>query len=273
MLAHLQRPIGDRAESHALQPDDRVADGLAHVAHLAGAPLVQRDRHQRLVLARAEPGVDEADDGGRRPPAPECHPAAQPLEGALVGHAAYAGVVLALDLVTRVQQARGEVAVVGEQQQALGVVVEAAYRIDVLVHVRQQVQDRGPLLGVLPRRHVAARLVEEDVAVARGDAHALAVDANVVSGRVGPRAQLAHRLAVHRHPALQDQRFGGAPGCHTGGGEDLLEAVTGEMLAHRGSKNTEDRGQKTESRIKKPEGVSPARTPNPEPRVPAMFTS
>jgi hypothetical protein len=211
MLAHLQRPIGDRAEPHALQPDDRVADGLAHVAHLARAPLVQGDRHQRLVLARPETGVDEADDGGRRATALECHPAAQPLEGALVRYAAHAGVVFALDLVARVQQARGEVAVVGQQQQALRVVVEAAHRVDVLVHLRQQVEDRRPLLGILPGRHVAARLVEQDVTVARGDPHALAVDAYVVARRFGPRAQFEDGDAVHRHPAVQDQRFSGAP--------------------------------------------------------------
>ena len=235
MLAHLQRPIGDRAEPHALQPHHRVADGVAHVAHLARAPLVQRDRHQRLVLARAEPGLDEADDGGRRPPALEGHAAAQPIEGALLGHAAHAGVVLALDLVARVQQTRGEVPVVGEQQQALRVVVEAAHRVDVLAHLRQQVEHRRPLLRVLPRGHVAARLVEEDVAVARGDAHALAVDADVVMRRVGPRAQFEHGGAVHRHAPLQDQLFSGAPRGDAGRGEDLLQTVAGWRGLHLSS--------------------------------------
>ena len=136
MLANLERPVDDRAEPHALQPHHRVADGVAHVADLARAPLMQRDRHQRLILACAEPGLDEADDGGRRPPALEGHAAAQPIEGALLGYAAHARVVLALDLVARVQQTRGEVPVVGEQQQALRVVVEAAHRVDVLAHLR-----------------------------------------------------------------------------------------------------------------------------------------
>jgi hypothetical protein len=57
------------------------------------------------------------------------------------------------------------------------------------------------------------------------------------------------------------------------------------LLAHCGSKNTEDRGRKTESRSQTPDARSQtpdarrrricttARTPNPEARVPAWFTS
>jgi hypothetical protein len=227
MLAHLERSIGDRAEPHALQPHHRVADGVAHVAHLPRAPLVQRNRHERLVLARAEAGLDQPHHGGRGPAAPNHHAAPQPLERAVVGHAADACGVLALDLVARVQQARREVAVVGEQQQAFRVVVEPAHRVDVLPHAWQQVEDGRPALRVLPRRHVATRLVEQDVAVARGHAHALAVDADVVAGRIGSRAQLEHGDAVHRHPAVHDQRFRRAPRGDAGGGENLLEAIAG----------------------------------------------
>jgi hypothetical protein len=211
MFADLEYPVDDRAEPHALQPHDRMAHGVAHVADLPRPPLVKRDRHQRLIPARTEARVDETDHGGRRAPALDGHAAAQPLEGVVAGHAAHPGVVLAFHLVARVQQAGREVAVVGQQQQALRVVVETAHRVDVLAHVRQQVEDGRPLLGVLPGRHVAARLVEQDVPVARGDADTLAVHADVVVRRVGPRAEFPDGHAVDRHAAVQDKRFGGAP--------------------------------------------------------------
>jgi len=223
VFAHLERAVGDRAEPHPLQPHHRVADGVAHVAHLPRAPLVQRDRDQRLVLACAQAAVDQPHGGRRRPPAPDRHAAPQPLERALVGHAAHPRVVLALDLVARVQQSRCQLAVVGEQQQAFRVVVEPAHRVDVLPDLGQQVEHRRPALRVLPRRHVAARLVEEEIPVARRHAHALAVDADVVVRRIGPRAELEDGDPVHRHAAVEDQRFRRAPRGDAGGGEDLLQ--------------------------------------------------
>jgi len=113
MLADLERAIDDRPEPHALQPHHGVADGLAHVADLPCAAFVQGDRHQRLIFARAQAGLDQPHRGGRGPAAPNHHAAPQPLERAVVGHAAHACVVLAFDLVARVQQARREVPVVG----------------------------------------------------------------------------------------------------------------------------------------------------------------
>jgi hypothetical protein len=232
VLAHLQRAIGNRAEAHAFQTDDGMSDRVAHVPDLPGAPLVQRDRHERLILARAQAGVDQPHHGRRGAAALDHHAAPQPLEGALVRHAPHSRAVLALDLLARVQQARRQVPVVGEQQQALRVVVEPAHRIDVLPHLGQQVEDRRPALGVLPRRHVAARLVEQDVAVPGGCAHALAVDADVVAGRIGSRAKFEDGDAVHHDPSGHNQRLRGSPRRDTGGGEDLLKAVAAGVCVH-----------------------------------------
>ena len=272
MFTDLERAVDDRSEPHALQPHHRVAHRIAHVADLTRPPLVQRDRHQRLVLACAEARVDETDHGGRRAASLDGHAAAQPLEGIVAGHAAHPGVVLAFHLVARVQQAGREVAVVGEQQQALRVVVEAAHRVDVLAHVGQQVEDGWPLLGVLPRRHVAARLVEQDVPVARGDADTLTVHADVVVCGVGPRAEFPDRRAVDRHAAVQDERLGGAPRGDAGGGEDLLQAVAGGWLSGHTwsfrSKEQEARSKKQEARSKKQEGNPLRNCPNPQSPIP-----
>ena len=86
--------------------------------------------------------------GGRGPASLDRDAAASRSEIVRVGDAAHARVVLALDLVARVHQARGELAVVGEQQQAFRVVVEAADRVHVLPHAAQQVEDRRPSLRI-----------------------------------------------------------------------------------------------------------------------------
>lgn len=196
MPADLERLVGDRADAHAAQAHHRVADRVAHVAHLAGAPLVQGDRHEGLVLPRAETRVEQAHDGGRRAPPRDGHAPPEPSQRVFVGHAPHARVILPLDLVLRVQEALHEPAVVREEQQAFRVVVETADRVDVLPHVRQQVEHRRPPLGILPRRHIPAGLVEQDVSVALRDVDALAIDSDVVSTRIGLRAELEHRGAV-----------------------------------------------------------------------------
>ena len=93
--------------------------------------------------------------------------------------------------VARMREPRRQVAVVGQDQQALGVEVEPADGVDVLAHARQQIDHRRPLLRIRSRRHVAARLVEQHVAMALGNLDAAAVDADVVVRRIGLRAQLA----------------------------------------------------------------------------------
>ena len=60
------------------------------------------------------------------------HAASQAIEIVGVGHAQHLGLVHARDTVARMRQARGEVAVVGQDQQPFGIEVEPADRIDVL---------------------------------------------------------------------------------------------------------------------------------------------
>jgi hypothetical protein len=44
--------VADRADPHAPQTDDGMADRLAHPPHLAVPPLVQHDRQHRILPAR-----------------------------------------------------------------------------------------------------------------------------------------------------------------------------------------------------------------------------
>jgi hypothetical protein len=228
--ADLQLAIADRTDAHAPEAHHRVADGVAHVAHLPGLPFVDRNRQQGLVGPRAQAAFQHAYHGRCRALALDAHAAAHPVQAVLGGFAAHAGVVFPFHLVAGMQQAFGEGPVVGEQQQPFRVVVEAAHRVDVLPHLGHQVEDRRPPFRVLAGRHVAPRLVQQDVAVARRDANPLAVDADVVLAGMRASAEFQDGGAVHRHPALRDECLGGAPRCDARGREDLLKPFAGVVV-------------------------------------------
>ena len=101
----------------------RVADGLAHAPHLAVAALVDRDAQD--VGRRAAATL-----AGAVRPSSSSTPSRSRRERARRRVALDLGQVLLLDAEGRVGEPVGEVAVVGEQQQALGVGVEAADRED-----------------------------------------------------------------------------------------------------------------------------------------------
>ena len=232
MEADLQRAVADRPDAHPLEAHHRVPDGVAHVAHLPCLPFVNRNRYQGLVGPRPQPALQDAHHRRRGALTLDAHAAAHPVQAVFGGFASQARVVLAFDLVLRMEQLLGEGTVVGEQQQAFRVVVEAADRVDVLGDLGQQVEHGGTPLGILPRRHVSAGLVEQDVAMPAGDADALAVDADVVAAGFGPRAQLEHRGAVHRDAALRDERLGGAPRRDARRRQDLLKPIAGLLGCH-----------------------------------------
>ena len=143
-LARLQPAIGDRTDPRPLQRLHRVADGFAHPAHLPVAPFPDRQHAATPSrVAAAVPLQQHRPSAGsvRRPSSGM--PFRSRSSASLVRHAGDARLVRALDAVPRVRQPRGEVAVVGQQQQALGVVVEPPDRIDVLAHAAEQIDHRA----------------------------------------------------------------------------------------------------------------------------------
>jgi hypothetical protein len=77
--------------------------------------------------------------------------------------------VLADHSMSGVRNPGGKITVVGEQKQALGMVVETTYREETLLHRRShEVEYRSPLFGVITRCHYFARFVEQDVAQSFG---------------------------------------------------------------------------------------------------------
>jgi len=149
---------------------------------------------------------------------------AQPAQRLLVRHADHAGLVGAGDAVARMRQLRRQVAIVGQQQQAFGVVVETSHGVDVLAHSDQHVDHRRPALGIGPRAHHAGGLVQQDVALALRGFHAAPVHADVVHGRVGLGAHFSDGGTVDRDTSLGDEGLGRTPRGQAGLGQDLLKS-------------------------------------------------
>ena len=147
--------------------------------------------------------------------------------------------VFAVDVVARVHQAVGQVAGVGEQQQALGVEVEAADGQPLAgLHGRQAVEHGRTAFRIVRADDFAGRLVVHQHARRLVVVHAalqqLAVDAHGV-GRQDALADVG-RLAVHRHAAGDDQFFHVAARTQAGFGQHLVQlrrVVFGGQVAAR----------------------------------------
>jgi hypothetical protein len=128
----------------------------------------------------------------------------------------------------------GQFAVVGHQEQAFSLVVEAAHGVEALGHLLKELHDGGPALGILDGGDKTLGLVEHVVAQALGSVEQLAVDADVVLCRVGLGSQLGDDLAVYLHAALGNHGLGAAAAGDAGLGEDLLQTLQFARGAGRG---------------------------------------
>src|SRR5215203_4167374 len=143
----------ERAEGHPLERLDAVPDRLAHPPHLALATLVDGD----LELARG----DATDLRRRGAAVVELDALAELAQRRLVHRrAADDGAVGLGHLERRVGEAVGELPVVGEQDQAGAVGVEAADRIEAAVGL-DEVDDRLAAVRVAGGRDDSLRLVED----------------------------------------------------------------------------------------------------------------
>jgi hypothetical protein len=149
-LAGANVVVLEGADAHAFEAAHGVTDGFKHPAHLPVTPLMDHDRHECVVSMR---GFDALLHGNFRrggPLAVEWNPLAQPFELVIVRYAADAHVVFPADPMPWMRETVCELAVVGQQQQSLGVVIEPADGINVITHatLRQQIDDRRPLFGI-----------------------------------------------------------------------------------------------------------------------------
>lgn len=127
-----------RADRHAYQPQGRKADGRSHAPHLAVAALAdgELDPGRRNIAAETDwrmtrPQPRLGKEARRRragPPVAELHPVAQAFQRGVRRRPFDLHPVGFGQLVFRVRNARLQLAVVGEQQQTLAVVVESSSR-------------------------------------------------------------------------------------------------------------------------------------------------
>ncbi len=132
-----------------------------------------------------------------------------------------------------VREAVRQLAVVGEQQGALGVVVEPPDGLDPGRGILEQVEDAPAALGVVASSDAALGLVHQQVDRARRGRQRSAVDPHDVDLGVDLH-QLVDHLAVHAHPAVEDHRLRRAPRGHAAGGEELRQSdAAGVGVRHR----------------------------------------
>ena len=117
----------------------------------------------------------------------------------------------------------GQLAVVGEQDETLGLGVQTAHVEEPLGAVEHEVRQRGAALGVGHGADDADRLVDGEVDQVGHGRQALAVHVDDLLGRVDPGAEAADHLAVDRHPAVTDHVLAGPAAGHARLGEDLLQ--------------------------------------------------
>ena len=191
---------------------------------------IWRFRPSRMVMVRSVVGLApltvraDVDVGGRGAAAFDVDALAQLLEAARIGRAHHDHLIDLVHFMPRMHQARGEIAVGHHQQQAFGVVIEPADRIDVGA-LADQIHHRAAPFRIAARRHVAFRLVEDDVAMGDVGLDAAAIDLDRVLRGIGLGAELAHGLAVHHHAALENHLLGGASRRDAGGGQDFLSRI------------------------------------------------
>ena len=135
-----------------------MAHGLAHPFHLAVASLVQRELEPCPVSLAPQ----DAHSGRRRRPVVELDAVAKPSENLGRRRAHDVDLVDLRNPVARMRETVREIAVVRQEQRAGRVDVESPYRDDPR-HLRYEIEDCPPSLGVARRRHDTGRLVQEHV--------------------------------------------------------------------------------------------------------------
>ena len=123
-----------------------------------------------------------------------------------------------------VHDAIGEVAVVGQQQQSLRVLVQPSHRVDTLFHVLQQIHHTPPVQFVRSCGHIAPWFVQHQIAILflSGQIHPFTADGNQVCQRsLVPQLD---RVTVQLYFSGRDQLFCLPPGTIAGICQQLLNS-------------------------------------------------
>ena len=130
---HSQGPIRDRTDTDTFQRSHRVPDRISHLADLPRAPFVNcHAQYGRVAFSAAL--AQQLDLRRARTSSFDDDAARETIDVMRVWNPQYLRFVHALDLVLRMCQRGGEIAVVGQDEQPFGIEIEPANRIDVLAN-------------------------------------------------------------------------------------------------------------------------------------------
>ena len=217
-------------EGDPLELVDLEAERLDHPVDLAMLAFVDRDAEPRVLALAGQ----DLDLGGHRDGAiVERDAIAQRLDVVALEPAVNLDVIGLRDVIRWREQARRELAVVGQQQHAFGVEIEATDRLHRYRQVRQIVHHRRPAAVVGHGGDAAFGLIEQHVKMIEGDDR-LAVHQDRVVVGVDLRAEHGHDRAVHLHAAGDDQILGLATCGDPSGREIPLQADRGTHRLLRG---------------------------------------
>lgn len=200
--AQCQSGDRERTDANATEPFDRNADRFHHAADDVIGPFVDDHRQDQALGSLAQdaelPRNDAmALDNDAVLDALQCH----------VGRSRQRqDLIVLIEFVPRMHHPVGNVAVVGQEEESLGITVEATDRIDPLRHV-DELHDGPAVALVLRRGDVAARFVENDITRSLGPQE-FAVDADLGANRIGFCAEFGYNIAVDSDAPLGDQGFG-----------------------------------------------------------------
>src|SRR6185437_9476305 len=225
-----KRADGERAQHELadldpLEGDDARTYGFDHAADLAVFSLAQGEFDRTPVQAahRSRSGALAA---------PDIKALAEAGEGGVAEWRVHGGAVNLLDLGGRIGDALGEDAVVGEEQEAAGVLVEAADGEIPRRLLAHHIVDRGATAGIAVAGDDAGGLVQGPIEAARR-AERAAVQLDLLTRGSDPGLRVAQHASGDRDPARGDPLGGNRAGSEAGAGKGPVQRHFGLVAARR----------------------------------------
>jgi hypothetical protein len=167
-------------------------------------------------------------------------------------HAFHFDVIGLIEVVPVLEELRGEVAVVGEEDEAGSGVFEIADGVNAFGKTAEKIAEGFASFGIGERGDNFGRFVEEEIDVPRGrvgDGAACSFD--FVGGGIGFGAKFSDGFAIDAHLAGKDELFGMASRSDAGTGDNFLEAFEHCFGAIKNSRYSEVGSGKRKRRTKR----------------------
>src|SRR5207302_10897777 len=126
------------------------------------------------------------------------------------------------DTIARMGQAQTELPIVGQEKEALAVVVQAANVVQMAPLAREQLENRWAAQFILARADQTTRFMQSHVDFPLR-LNWFAIDHHPVVQRIDLRAQLGHGFSIHGNAPLENDALAQAAGSDSGFSEKFLQ--------------------------------------------------